>query len=104
MWCKKELKKKKKINSLLAEEYSSTNKEICKKIKLLEEKWVSDKCAIIKGSLKVGNSKKICKTFNPVTNTRQTKTTVMENNEEADVLQGWAEYCKDLYNFQINFN
>ena len=107
---RRELKKKKGTNHQFKEEYRTVDKEIRSKMKGAKEDWITEQCDNIDSSLKDGNSKKAFETLKKLTNTKQTRATVIEDSkgslltEEADILGRWTEYCKGLYNHKISPN
>ncbi|CAH8851413.1 unnamed protein product, partial [Trichobilharzia szidati] len=107
---RRELKKKKGLNSQYREEYRTVDKEIRSKMKRAKEGWITEQCNIIDNSLRGGNNKKAFETLSKLTNTKLNRATVIEDGkgtlltEEADILRRWTEYCKGLYNHKISPN
>ena len=58
--------------------------------------------------MKNNNSKKAYKTLRDLTETKQSRTSTIQNKsgkcltEQQDIINRWTEYCSDLYNYLIS--
>ena len=104
---RREQKKYKHNNEKDAEHYRATNKLVRSKMREAKERWINEQCREVEEGMSKGNSKKAYKTLKLLTKIQQNKTTVIEDKdgnlltESSEVLNRWAEYCKELYNFPI---
>ena len=95
---RRELKQKKKeIEG--AKHYREINQRIKKTLKKAKE----NQCQGIEESLKRNNTKKAYQLVKELTNTKQERTTAIQNKdgkvltEEKEIINRWTEYCADLY-------
>ena len=101
------LKKDKKISPEAANSYRVTNKKIRNMMKEAKEDWIEGQCRNIEEGFKRGNSKQAYETLRTLTKTQQPKASVIEDSsgnlltESSDVHARWTEYCKGLYNYNL---
>ena len=84
------------------------NREVRKKIRAVEEKWIEEQCKNVEKGMMTGNSKEAYNTLKTLTRTQQHKSAVIEDSsgniltESTDVLKGWTEYYNGLYNYELH--
>ena len=78
-------------------------------MKETKEKWIQNQCLAIENDMKIGrHSKRAYQVLKDLTNTMQKKSIQIFKNKKGilvkdniEILNGWSEYCKYLYNYQI---
>ena len=90
------------------ERYKRVNTEIRNIMKKAKEKCIKKQCVSIENDLKNNNTKRAYQTVKELTNTKQRRVSVIQDNtgkrltEEHDVLTRFTVYCSDLYNHESN--
>ena len=101
------LKQKKKTENQARLDYSKINKKIKKSMIEAKEHWIEDQCESIETNLIANDSKKAYATIKELTATKQQKVSTIKDKTgniliEADAVhERWTEYCKDLYNTNV---
>ena len=84
------------------------NREVRKKIRAVEEKWIEEQCKNVEKGMMTGNSKEAYNTLKTFTRTQQRKSAVIEDSsgniltESSAVLNRWTEYCSGLYTYELH--
>jgi hypothetical protein len=102
--------KKKKNDTVGAEQYKIANKEVKKCMKKAKEDWIEEQCKDIETNLKKNNSKKAYQLVKDLTSAKQGRVTSIQDKggncltEEQDILKRWTEYCTELYNHRATID
>ena len=73
-------------------------------MKKAKENWIGEQCSEIEENPRKNNSKKAYQLVKDLTTLKQGKSTTVQDHlgkcltEERQILNGWTEYCSELYN------
>ena len=79
-------------------------------MKKAKEKWIEEQCSEIEENLRKNKSKRAYQLVKDLTTVKQGKATTVQDRsgkyltEERQILNRWAEYCSELYNYKANGN
>lgn len=90
-------------------QYQQMYKAIRKGMKSAKEGWIEKRCSAIECDMKTGNSNHAYNIkLKALTKPTQPRAAIIEDRDSNlltdnnDVLKRWTEYCKDLYNYELN--
>ena len=77
-------------------------------MKKAKENWIGEQGSEIEENLRKNNSKRAYQLVKDLTTVKQGKATTVQDRpgkcltEEPQILNGWTEYCSELYNHKAN--
>ena len=84
------------------------NNNIKRCTKKAKENWIGEQCSEIEENLRKNNSKRAYQLVKDLTTVKQGKVTSVQDRsgkcltEERQILNGWTEYCSELYNHKAS--
>ena len=91
-----------------SEKYKEVNNNIKGCMKKAKENWIGEQCSEIEENLRKNNSKRAYQLVKDLSTVKQGKATPVQDRSgkclrtEHQILNGWTEYCCELYNYKAN--
>ena len=100
--------RKKRFEPEGSEKYTEVSNNIKRCMKKARDNWTGEQCSEIEENLRKNNSKRAYQLMKDLTTVKQGKATTVQDRsgkcltEEQEILNGWTEYCTELYNHKYN--